>query len=129
MYKAERTFHSLCAMLATECRRQMHVVLQMDRHVPVPEVRAQWSVLVLKYRQKGKLDVVWCGPYKVREVLNKSKNVEPDIPAPFDGLGVSNRDSIKPYIRRGDSQCGILGCHLSRLELLLDLLRFWLDVE
>ena len=108
MHRAERTFHSVCAMLATECRRGMHVVLQMDRHVLVPEVRAQWWVLVPKYRQKGKLDVVWCSPYEVLEVLNKSKNVEPDIPAPFDGLGVLNHDSIKPCICREDSRCGRL---------------------
>ena len=104
MHRAEHTFHSVCAKLATECRRRMHVVLQMDRHVPVPEVRAQWWVLVPKYRQKGKLDVVWCGPYEVLGVLNKSKTVELDIPAPFEGFCVFNRDSIKPYICREDSQ-------------------------
>ena len=36
--RAERTFDSVRAMLAEERRRQMHVVLQMDRHVQVPEV-------------------------------------------------------------------------------------------
>ena len=49
---------------------------------------------------KGNFDVVWCGPYKVLEVLDKGENVELDIPAPFDGLPVFNRDSIKPYIHR-----------------------------
>ena len=53
-------------------------------------------MLVPEYRHKGKLDVVWCGPYKVLEVLNKFENVKLDIPAPFDGLRVLNRDSIKP---------------------------------
>ena len=47
-----------------------------------------------------KLDVVWCGPYKILEVLNKGENVKLDIPAPFDGLRVLNRDSIKPYVHR-----------------------------
>ena len=66
----------------------MHVVLQMDRHVPVPEVGERWLVLVPEYRHKGKLEVVCCGPYKVLEVLNKGENVKLDIPAPFDGLQV-----------------------------------------
>ena len=39
MQQAERIFDSVRAMLAEERRRQMHVVLQMDRHVRVPEVR------------------------------------------------------------------------------------------
>ena len=39
MQRVERTFDSVRAMLAEERRRQMHVVLQMDRHVRVPEVR------------------------------------------------------------------------------------------
>ena len=46
------------------------------------------------------VDVVWCDPYKVLEVLNKGENVKLDIPAPFDGLRVFNRDSIKPYVHR-----------------------------
>ena len=58
------------------------------------------GVLVPEYRPKGKLDVGWCGPYKVLEVLNKCKNVKLEIPAPFNGLRVFNRDSIKPYIHR-----------------------------
>ena len=33
MHRAERTFRSVRAMLAEERQRQMHVVLQMDRHV------------------------------------------------------------------------------------------------
>ena len=63
----------------------MHVVLQMDRHIKVPEVGEQWWVLVPKYRHKGKLDVVWCGPYKVLEVLNKGEKVKLDIPTPSMG--------------------------------------------
>ena len=42
-------FDSVRAMLAEEHRRQMHVVLQMDRHVRVPEVAVQWWVLVPQY--------------------------------------------------------------------------------
>ena len=57
-------------------------------------------MLAPEYRQRGKHDVVWCGPYKVPEVLNKGKNVKLDIPAPFDGLRVLDRDSRKPYINR-----------------------------
>ena len=98
MQRAERTFDSVHAMLADERRRQMHVVLQMDRHVRVPGVGQRWWVLVPEYRHKGKLDVVWCGTYKVLEVLNKGENVKLDIPAPFNGLPVLNRDSIKTYI-------------------------------
>ena len=60
----------------------------------------RWWVLVPEYRHKEKLDVVWYCPYKVLEVLNKGENVKLDILAPFDGLRVSNRDSIKPYIHR-----------------------------
>ena len=100
MQRAERTFDSVRAMLAEERRRQMHVVLQMDRHVRVPEVGERWWVLVPEYRHKGKLDGVWCGPYKILKVLNKGENVKLDIPAPFDGLRVFNRDSIKPYVHR-----------------------------
>ena len=49
-------------------------------------------MLVPDYGHKGKFNVVWCGPYKVVEVLNKGENVKLDIPAPFDGLRVSNGD-------------------------------------
>ena len=98
MHQAERTFGSVRAVLAEERQRQMHVVLQMDRHVRVPEVGERWWVLVPEYRHKGKLDVVWCGPSKVLVVLSNVENVELDIPAPFDGLRVLNCDSIKPYI-------------------------------
>ena len=83
MQRAERTLDSVRAMLAEERRRQMHVVLQMDRHVRVPQVGERWWVLVPEYRHKGKLDVVWCGPYKTLEVLNKGENVKLDIHAPF----------------------------------------------
>ena len=85
MQRAERTFDSVRAMLAEKIRRQMHVVSQVDRHVPVPEVGERWWVLVPEYRHKGKPDVVWCSPYKILEVLNKGENVKLDIPAPFDG--------------------------------------------
>ena len=100
MQRAERTLDSVRAMLAEERRRQMHVLLQMDRQVRMPEVGERWWVLVPEYRHKGKLDVVWCGPCKVLEVLNKAENLRQDIPAPFDGLRVFDRDSIKPHIRR-----------------------------
>ena len=79
MHRAERTFDSVRAMLAEERRRQMHVVLQMDQPVQVPEVGERWWVLGPEYRHKEKLDVVWCGPYKVLEVLNKGENVKLDI--------------------------------------------------
>ena len=42
-------------------------------------------MLVPEYRHKGKLDVVWCDPYKVLEVLKKGENVKLDIPAPSMG--------------------------------------------
>ena len=86
-------------------------------------------MLVPEYRQKGKLDVVWCGPYAVPEVRNKGENVRLEIPAPFDGLCVFSRDSIKPFINERVSQCGCFQCHLSRLELLLDSLSFRLGIE
>ena len=98
MQRAERTFDSVRAMLAEERRRHMHVFLRMDRHVRVPEVGERWWLLLPEYRHKGKLHVVWCGPYKVSGVLNKGENVKLDTPALFDGLRVFNRDSIKPYI-------------------------------
>ena len=85
-------------MLADELRRQLHVVLQIDRNVRVPEVGERWWVLVPEYRHKGKMNIVWCCPYKVLKVLNKGQNAKLDIPAPFDGLRVFNRDSIKRYI-------------------------------
>ena len=100
MQRAERTFDSVRAMLAQELRRQMHVVPQMDQHVRVPEMGERCRVLAREYPHEGKLDVVWCRPYKVLELLDKGKNVKLDIPAPFDGLQVFNRDSIKPYIHR-----------------------------
>ena len=78
----------------------MHVVLQIDQHVRVPEVGERWAVLVPEYRHKGKLDFVWCGPYKILEVLNKGETLKLDRLAPFNGLRVLNRDSIKPYIHR-----------------------------
>ena len=86
MQLAERAFDSVHAMLVKERRSQMHVVLQMDRHVRVPEVGERWWVLVPEYRHNWKLDVVWCGPYKAQPVLNRDRNVELDIPATFDGL-------------------------------------------
>ena len=44
MHRAECTFDSVRAKLAEECPRQMHVYLQMDRHVRVPEVGERWWV-------------------------------------------------------------------------------------
>ena len=67
----------------------MHVVLQMDRHVRVPEAGQRWWVLVPEYRHIGKLDVVWCGPYKVLEVLNKGENVKLDGLPPLTGRTLS----------------------------------------
>ena len=78
----------------------MHVVLPMDQHIRVPELRERWWVLVPEYRHEGKRDVVCCGPSKVLEVLNKSENVKLDIPAPLDGLRVFNQDSTKAYMHR-----------------------------
>ena len=46
MHRSEPTFDFVRAMLAEERRRQMHVVLQTDRHVRVPEVGERWWVLV-----------------------------------------------------------------------------------
>ena len=89
----------------------------------------RWWVLVPEYRHKGKLDVVWCGPYKVLEVLNKEENVKLDIPAPFDGLQVFNRDSIKPYVHREERAMWEFPMHLSKPGTPLDLSRFLLDVE
>ena len=63
---------------------------------------------------------MWCGPYKVLKVLNKGDNVKQDAPAPFHGLCDLNRHSIKPRIHRGGQ--------LSRLNLLLHPVRFWMDV-
>ena len=60
----------------------------------------RWWVLVPEYGHKGKVDVVWCGPYNVLKVLIKGENVKLDIPAPFHGLRVSDDHSIKPYIHR-----------------------------
>ena len=74
------------------------VEMQMDRHVRVPDLGERWWVFVPEYRHKGKLDAVWCGPYKVPERLNKGQNVKLDIPAPFDGLRVFTRGSINTYI-------------------------------
>ena len=59
-----------------------------------------WWVLVPEHQHKGKLDVLWCGPCNVLEVINKGENVKLDIPAPFEVLRVFNCDSIKPYIHR-----------------------------
>ena len=64
------------------------------------EVGERVWLLVPEYRQKGKLDVVWCGPHEVLEELNKGENVKLDIPALFDGLRVIFRHSIKPYIHQ-----------------------------
>ena len=42
MHRAERTFDYVRAMLAEECRRKMHVVLQMDQQVRMREVEERW---------------------------------------------------------------------------------------
>ena len=63
-------------------------------------MRERWLLLVPEYRHKGRLDVLYCGSYKVLEVLNRGKNGKLDIPARFDGLCIFNRDSIKAYIHR-----------------------------
>ena len=65
----------------------MHVVLQMARHIRVPEVGERLWVLVPEYPQKGTLDVVWCGPYKVLEVPNKGGNIKMEIPGPLPWVG------------------------------------------
>ena len=49
MQRAEPTFDSVRAMLAEERRRQMHVVLQMDPHVRMPQVGERWWLLVPEY--------------------------------------------------------------------------------
>ena len=89
MQRVESTFECVRAILAEERRRQMHVVPQMDRHVRVSEVGERWWMLLPEYPHKGKLDVVWCGPCIVLEVLNKGENVKLDIPAPFMGCEFS----------------------------------------
>ena len=108
--RAERTFDSVPAMLAGEGRRQMHVVLQMDRNVQVPEVGERWWVLVPEYRHKEELDVVWCGPYKVLELLYKAENLKLDIPAPFDGWVASfqSRQHKALHPSRGTASVGVL---------------------
>ena len=65
----------------------------------MPQMREQWRELVPGYRRKRKLDVAWCGSYKVVEIFNKGENVKLDTP-PFYGLRVFNRDSIKPNVHR-----------------------------
>ena len=100
MHRAECTFDSVRAMHAEDRPRQMHVVLQMDRHVRVPEVAERWGVLVPKYRQKEKWVIVWCGPYKGLGVPNKGENGKLDIPGRLDRLSLFNRNSVEPYIHR-----------------------------
>ena len=46
MQQARRTFGSVRAMLAEERRRQIHVVLEMDRHARVPEAGERRWLLV-----------------------------------------------------------------------------------
>ena len=36
-------------------------------------------MLLPEYRQKGNLDVVWCGPYKFLKLLKKGESVKLDI--------------------------------------------------
>ena len=66
----------------------------------MPVVGEIWCVLMPEYGHQKKLYVVWCGPYKVPEVSNKSENGKLEIPPIFDGLPVLNRDSIELYVRR-----------------------------
>ena len=49
IHRAERTFNSVPAMLAEEHRRRMHVALQIEQHVWVPEVGERSRVLVPEY--------------------------------------------------------------------------------
>ena len=91
MHRAEGTFDSAGAMLAEERRRQMHVVLQMERHVRVPLGGEALVGAGTRISTQGELDVVWCGPYNVLEVLNKGENVKLDNGASFYRLC----DSIK----------------------------------
>ena len=51
MHRVECSFDSVCTVLAEESRRQLHIVLQMDKNVRVPEERDEWWVLVPKTRQ------------------------------------------------------------------------------
>ena len=98
--RAERVFDSVRAVLLEERRQQMHVVMQLDKQVRVPLKGELWWVLVPEYQNKGKLDVVWCGPYKVLEVFNNGENVRLDIPPPVDRHPVFNRHSVHPYLHR-----------------------------
>ena len=43
LHLAKRTLDSVRAMLTEERRRQMHVVLQMDRHIRVPKLGERWG--------------------------------------------------------------------------------------
>ena len=52
MHRPERTFDSVRDMLAEERPHQMHVVLQIDLHVRVPEVGERWWVLVAEYQHE-----------------------------------------------------------------------------
>ena len=86
-------------------------------------------MLVPEYLHKGELDAVWCGSYKVLEVLNKGEDVKLDIPAPFNGLRVFNRDSIKPYIHQEGQPVWEFPMPPVKTGDSPDLSRFWLDVE
>ena len=57
----------------------------------------RWWLLVPEYRHQGKLDVVWCGPYKVFQVLNKGENIILEIPAPFNGA--LQHEALRPLGR------------------------------
>ena len=63
-------------------------------------------VLVPEYRHKGKLNFVWCGPYKALQVLDKGENIILDISAPLDAFRILNQHSTKLYIRREGQPVG-----------------------
>ena len=81
-----------------DAQTKLDVKTKASHTSALPKVGETWWVLVPKYRHKGKMDVVWCGPYKVFGVLNKGENVKPDFPALFDEMRALNRDGTKPYI-------------------------------
>ena len=99
MQRAERTFDSVRAMLAEERQRQMHVSCKWTDTLECLKWVNDGGCWYPNINIKGN-SMLWCGPYKVLEVLNKGENVKLDIPAPFDGLRVFNRVSVKPYIHR-----------------------------
>ena len=51
MHRVKCSFHSVRTELAKETQRQLHIVLQMDKNVRLPEVREEWWVVVPNSRQ------------------------------------------------------------------------------